>query len=47
MFNEQKTKFMLVSRKKPHPVGEINVYLNNKLLQKEEQLTYLGVIIDR
>lgn len=43
-FNEQKSKVMLVSRRKPKA---IKVYLNNKPLEQVTRIKYLGIIIDR
>jgi len=43
-FNEQKSKVMLVSRRKPKT---IKVYLNNKPLEQVTRIKYLGITIDR
>jgi hypothetical protein len=45
-FNEEKSKVMLISRKKRNEVKDINIYLNNKLLEQVTTLKYLGIIID-
>jgi hypothetical protein len=44
-FNE-KSKFMIVSRRKRKENKEINIYINNKSLKQVTQMKYLGFIID-
>jgi len=46
IFNEEKSKAMLVSRRKRREQREIKVYLNNKPLEQVIRMKYLGVIID-
>ena len=46
IFNEEKSKAMLVSRKKRREQREIKVYLNNKPLEQVIRMKYLGIIID-
>ena len=45
-FNEEKSKFMIVSRRKWKENKEINIYLNNKPIQQATKMKYLGLIID-
>jgi hypothetical protein len=44
-FNDEKSKVMLVSRRKRREPKVIKVYLNNKLLE-QVTMKYLGIIID-
>jgi hypothetical protein len=44
-FNEEKTKVMLIWRKRKE-TKEIAVYLNNKPLVQVNTMKYLGIIID-
>jgi len=44
-FNE-KSKVVVISRRKRKENKEINIYLNNKPLQQVTTLKYLGIIID-
>ena len=46
IFNETKSKVMLVSRRKWREQGNITVYLNNKQLEQVTRMKYLGIIID-
>jgi hypothetical protein len=46
IFNEEKSKAMLVSRRKRREQREIKVYLNNKPLEQVIRMKYLGIIID-
>jgi hypothetical protein len=46
IFNEEKSKAMLVSRRKRREQKEIKVYLNNKSLEQVIRMKYLGIIID-
>jgi hypothetical protein len=43
--NEEKSKVMLISRRKRKEVKDINIYLNNKPLEQVTTLKYLGIII--
>ena len=43
---EEKSKVMLISRRKRKEVKEINVYLHSKLLEQVTTMKYLGIIID-
>jgi len=45
-FNEEKSKVMLISRKKRKENKELNIYLNNKPLEQVTTIKYLGIIID-
>ena len=44
-FNEQKSKAMLVTRKKGKN-KEVSIYLNNKPLEQVNNIKYLGIILD-
>jgi len=46
-FNEKKSKTMLMTRRKRKERGEVEVYLNNKLLQQIQTMKYLGIRIDK
>ena len=46
IFNEEKSKAMLVSRRKRREERKIKVYLNNKPLEQVIRIKYLGIIID-
>jgi len=46
-FNEEKSKVMLISRRKRKETKEITVYLNNKPLEQVNTMKYLGIIIDK
>jgi hypothetical protein len=45
-FNEEKSKVMLILRRKRNEAKEIKVYLNNKRLEQVTTLKYLGIVID-
>jgi predicted Mrr-cat superfamily restriction endonuclease len=45
-FNEQKSKVMVISRRKRKENKEISVYMNNKPLEHAQKIKYLGIIID-
>jgi hypothetical protein len=45
-FNYEKSKAMLVSRRKRREPEVIKVYLNNKVLEQVTKMKYLGIIID-
>jgi len=45
-FNEDKSTFMIISRRKRNENKEINVYLNNKPLQQVSTMMCLGSVID-
>jgi hypothetical protein len=45
-FNEDKSKVMVISRRKRKENKEINIYLNNKPLPQVSTMKYLGIIID-
>jgi ribonuclease HI len=45
-FNEQKSKVMVISRRKRKENKDILVYLNNKPLEQVQTIKYLGLIID-
>jgi hypothetical protein len=44
-FNE-KSKFIIASRRKRKENKEINIYINNKSLQQVTKMKYLGLIIE-
>jgi hypothetical protein len=44
-FNEEKSKVMLISRRKRREIKDINIYLNNKPLGQVTTIKYLGIII--
>jgi len=43
-FNEQKSKAMVISRRKRKENKEITVYMNNKPLEHVQMIIYLGII---
>ena len=45
-FNEQKSKVMLLTRRKRKGQKEIEIDLNNKLLLQVHSLKYFGIIFD-
>jgi hypothetical protein len=45
-FNDQKSKVMLMTRRKVKKRKDLEVYLNNKHLRQVKTVKYLGVIID-
>ena len=45
-FNEQKSKVMLVTRRKGRERTEVNIYLNTKPLEEVKSIKYLGITID-
>jgi hypothetical protein len=45
-FNEEKSKVMLISRRKRKEVKDIKIYLHNKPLEQVTTMKYLGIIID-
>ena len=45
-FNEQKSKVMVITRRKRKENKEISVYTNNKNLEEEQKMKYFGIIID-
>jgi predicted PilT family ATPase len=45
-FNDEKSKFVIVSRRKRKENKEINIYINNKPIQQATKMKYLGLIID-
>ena len=46
-FNDQKSKAMIVTKKKPKNRCDIEIFLNNKKLQQADTIQYLGITIDR
>jgi hypothetical protein len=46
-FNEQKSKVMIITKKRPRNRREIKSFLNNKILQQTDMMNYLGITIDR
>jgi hypothetical protein len=47
IFNDQKSKLMILTKRKPKIKRDFKIYLNNKKLQEEDTIKYLGIIIDR
>jgi len=45
-FNEQKSKAMVVTRKKRRENKDVSIYLNNKPLEQFNNIKYLGIIMD-
>jgi len=45
-FNDQKSKVMLMTRRKRKERKDLQVYLNNKPLMQVHSLKYLGIILD-
>ena len=46
-FNEQKSKMMVITRRRPKNKREYKIYLHNTPMQQEETIKYLGIIIDK
>jgi len=46
-FNEQKSKLVIITRRKPKTKQDYQIYLNNKQLHQENAIKYLGIIINR
>ena len=44
--NEQKSKTMLITRRKRRENKEIHIFLNNKKLEQVNTMKYLGIVID-
>ena len=44
MFNEHKSKVMLMSRRKRKEKKDVEIYLNNKILEQVNSIKYLGII---
>jgi hypothetical protein len=45
-FNEQKSKVMVVTRRKRRGKTEVYIYLNNKPLEQINNIKYLGIAIE-
>jgi len=45
-FNDEKSKIILVSRRKRKEPKAIKIYVNNKTMQQFPTIKYLGIIID-
>jgi len=45
-FNEQKSKVMVISRRKRKENKEVLFYMNNKPLEEVQKIKYLGIIIN-
>ena len=45
-FNENKSKVMLITRRKRKETKTLAVYLNNKRLEQVQKIRYLGIVID-
>jgi len=46
-FNDQKSKVMTITKKKPKNRRDTKSFLNNKKLQQADTIKYLGITIDR
>ena len=46
-FNDQKSKVIIITKKKTKNRRDINIFLDNKKLQQVDTLKYLGITIDR
>jgi len=46
-FNDQKSKVLVITKKKPKNKRDIRIFLNNKILQQTDTLKYLGITTDR
>jgi ribonuclease HI len=47
IFNERKSKLMIITRRRPKMKRDYKIYLNNKQLCQENTIKYLGIIIDK
>jgi hypothetical protein len=47
IFNDQKSKVIIITKKKPKNRRDTNIFLNNKKLQQVDTLKYLGIAIDK
>jgi hypothetical protein len=45
-FNKQKSKVMVISRRKRRENEDVSIYLNNKFLEQVKTIKYLGIIIE-
>jgi hypothetical protein len=43
-FSEQKSKVMIITRRRPKIKREYKIYLNNITVRHEETIKYLGII---
>jgi ribonuclease HI len=46
-FNEEKSKLMIITRRRPKIKREYKIYINNTPTQQEETIKYQGIIIDK
>jgi len=46
-FNEQKSKMMIITCRRPKVKREYKIYLNNIPMRQEETIKYLDIIIDK
>ena len=46
IFIDQRSKLLILTRRKPKIKWNFKIYLNNKILQQEDTIKYLGRIID-
>jgi hypothetical protein len=44
--NEEKSKAMVITRRKRKENKEISVYMNNNIIEQVQKMKYLGIIID-
>jgi hypothetical protein len=47
IFNERKSRLMIITRRRPKIKRDYKIYLNNKQMRQESTMKYLGIIIDR
>ena len=46
MFNEQKSKVMVITRRKRREKTDVSIYRKNSPLEQVNSIKYLGVILD-
>jgi hypothetical protein len=46
-FNEQKSKVMIITKKRPKNRREIKIFINKRILQQADTMNYRGITIDR
>jgi len=46
-FNEQKSKMMVITRRRSNIKREYKIYLNNTTMRQEETIKYLDIAIDK
>jgi len=45
-FSNEKSKVMVITKKRPKNRRDIKIFLNNKILQQADTINYLGITID-